>query len=308
MLHKSVLLKEAINFLDIKDGGIYVDMTLGYAGHSKEILKRNKKGFLFAFDKDIEAINHSSKVLDEIGNNYKIFNTGFINIKKCLQDEKIDKVDGILYDLGISSPEIDQDSRGFSYMKDAKLDMRMQQDSKLSAYEVVNNYSINDLTRIFREYGEEKHALRIAKEIEKQRNIKEITTTLELVDIIDKCIPYKEKRNTHPAKKVFQAIRIEVNNELNEFETSLRDSLSLLNIGGRICVITFHSLEDRICKKIFKEVSDIDELVKGNPFIENNLLPDFKLITKKPILPTSNELEYNSRAKSAKLRVIERVK
>ena len=308
MLHKSVLLNESIYNLNIKDGGLYVDMTLGYAGHSKEILKRNKKGFLFAFDKDIDAINHSSKVLDEIGDNYKIFNTGFINIKKCLQDEGIDKVDGILYDLGISSPEIDQDSRGFSYMKDARLDMRMKQDSELSAYEVVNNYKVEDLARIFREYGEEKHALRIAKEIEKQRSIKEITTTLELVDIIDRCIPYKEKRNGHPAKKVFQAIRIEVNNELEEFETSLRDSLSLLNVGGRICVITFHSLEDKICKRIFKEVSDVDELVKGNPFIEDDHLPDFKLITKKPILPTSSELEYNSRAKSAKLRVIERIK
>lgn len=308
MLHKSVLLNEAIYNLNIKDGGIYVDMTLGYAGHSKEILKRNKKGFLFAFDKDIDAIDYSKKTLNEIGNNYKIFNTGFINIKECLDEEKIDKVDGILYDLGISSVEIDQDSRGFSYMKDAKLDMRMNQNSTLSAYEVVNNYSVEDLTRIFREYGEEKHSLRIAKEIETRRNIKKIETTLELVDIIDKCIPYKEKRNTHPAKKVFQAIRIEVNNELGEFESSLKDSLDLLNIGGRICVITFHSLEDRICKRIFKEKTDVLELVKGNPFIEKDYLPNFKLITKKPILPTSEELEYNSRAKSAKLRVIERIK
>lgn len=308
MLHKSVLLNESIYNLNIKDGGLYVDMTLGYAGHSKEILKRDKKGFLFAFDKDIDAINHSSIVLSEIGDNYKIFNTGFINIKKCLQEEGIDRVDGVLYDLGISSVEIDQDSRGFSYMRDARLDMRMKQDSDLSAYEIINTYKVEDLTRIFREYGEEKHALRIAKEIEKQRNIKEIATTLELVNIIDRCIPYKEKRNGHPAKRVFQAIRIEVNNELEEFEKSLRDSLDLLSVGGRICVITFHSLEDRICKKIFKEVSDVDELVKGNPFIEDNHLPDFRLITKKPILPTSDEIKYNSRAKSAKLRVIERVK
>ena len=165
MLHKSVLLNESIYNLNIKDGGLYVDMTLGYAGHSKEILKRDKKGFLFAFDKDIDAINHSSKVLSEIGDNYKIFNTGFINIKKCLQEEGIDRVDGVLYDLGISSVEIDQDSRGFSYMRDARLDMRMKQDSDLSAYEIINTYKVEDLTRIFREYGEEKHALRIAKEI-----------------------------------------------------------------------------------------------------------------------------------------------
>ena len=308
MLHKSVLLKEAINFLDIKDGGIYVDMTLGYAGHSKEILKRNKKGFLFAFDKDVDAISHSEKVLDEIGSNYKIFNTGFININSCLEDEGVMFVDGVLYDLGISSPEIDQDNRGFSYMRDARLDMRMKQDSSLTAYDVVNTYSLEELTRIFREYGEEKFALRIAKEIVNVRSKSDISTTLELVDIIDRCIPYKEKRNGHPAKKVFQAIRIEVNNELEEFEKSLRDALKLLKVDGVICVITFHSLEDRICKRVFKEVSEVDPLVKGVPNINEELLPDYVLVTKKPIVPASDEISFNSRARSAKLRVIKRVK
>lgn len=306
--HISVLLDEAINYLDIKDGGIYVDMTLGYGGHSKEILKRNKKGFLFAFDKDIDACNSSKELLDTFGNNYKIFNNSFTLIKECLNNEGIFKVDGILYDLGVSSVELDQKDRGFSYMHDARLDMRMKQDASVSAYDVVNNYSLEDLVRIFREYGEEKHALKIANRIVESRVIKPIDTTLELVDIIDKCIPYREKRNSHPAKKVFQAIRIEVNNELEEFENALRDSLDLLNVGGVIAVITFHSLEDRICKKIFKEVSEVNSVIKGLPNVNPDLLPDFELITRKPILPSDREMEYNSRSRSAKLRVIKRIK
>lgn len=306
--HISVLLDEAINYLDIKDGGIYVDMTLGYGGHSKEILKRNKKGFLFAFDKDIDACNSSKELLDTFGDNYKIFNNSFTLIKECLNNEGVFKVDGILYDLGVSSVELDQKDRGFSYMHDARLDMRMKQDASVSAYEVVNNYSEKDLVRIFREYGEEKHALKIASRIVESRLIKPIETTLELVDIIDKCIPYREKRNSHPAKKVFQAIRIEVNNELEEFEKALRDSLDLLNVGGVIAVITFHSLEDRICKKIFKEVSEVDSVVKGLPNVNPDLLPDFELVTRKPILPSDREMEYNSRSRSAKLRVIKRIK
>lgn len=306
--HISVLLDEAINYLDIKDGCIYVDMTLGYGGHSKEILKRNKKGFLFAFDKDIDACNSSKELLDTFGDNYKIFNNSFTLIKECLNNEGVFKVDGILYDLGVSSVELDQKDRGFSYMHDARLDMRMKQDASVSAYEVVNNYSEKDLVRIFREYGEEKHALKIANRIVESRLIKPIETTLELVDIIDKCIPYREKRNSHPAKKVFQAIRIEVNNELEEFEKALRDSLDLLNVGGVIAVITFHSLEDRICKKIFKEVSEVDSVVKGLPNVNPDLLPDFELVTRKPILPSDREMEYNSRSRSAKLRVIKRIK
>ena len=193
-------------------------------------------------------------------------------------------------------------------MKDAPLDMRMDKNNPLTAQVVVNTYKVESLTKIFREYGEEKHALKIAKEIEKERQNKKIETTKELVDIIDRCYPYKEKRNTHPAKKVFQAIRIEVNNELEEFEKTLKDSLEILNIKGRIAVITFHSLEDRICKNIFKEVTKENPVIKGMPNIPKEMLPDFKLITNKPILPQDYEIEHNKRSKSAKLRVIERIK
>ena len=201
--HTSVLLKEAIDYLNIREDGTYIDATLGYAGHSGEILKQLNKGTLIAFDKDIDAVNYSRTKLNKIGDNFKIYNTGFINIKEVMEDKK---VDGVLFDLGVSSPEIDEDNRGFSYMKNSKLDMRMDQNSKLTAYEIVNTYTKEALTNIFRKYGEEKHALKIAEKIEKQRNIKKIETTYELVDIIDKCYPYKEKRLTHPAKKVFQAL------------------------------------------------------------------------------------------------------
>lgn len=307
-MHISVLKEEAINGLNIKEDGKYVDMTLGYAGHSSEILKRNKKGLLLCFDKDINACNYSNDVLKEIGSNYKIFNTGNINMKDTLTKEGITKVDGFLFDLGLSSVEIDNEERGFSYMKNATLDMRMDEKNPLSAYEVVNNYSEKDLYLIFRDYGEEKYASRIAKKIVEERNIKPIETTFELVSIIDKCIPYKEKRNGHPAKKVFQAIRIEVNNELGEFKTSLKDALEMLNVDGYICCITFHSLEDRICKNMFKEVSEIDKFVKGLPNADPSLLPDYEIITKKPILPSEEEMNRNSRSRSAKLRIIKRIK
>lgn len=307
--HISVLKNEAIEALDIKSDGIYVDMTLGYAGHSKEILKKlNEKGFLFAFDKDIDAINSSNETLKQISNNYKIFNTSFTNMPNCLINENIKEVDGILYDLGVSSPELDEAHRGFSYMKDAKLDMRMDQQAEKSAYEVVNNYQEEELIKIFKYYGEEKHAVKIAKEICKERKIKPITTTYELVDIISRSYPYKDKRNGHPAKKVFQAIRIEVNNELEEFKHSLIDSLKMLKINGKIAVITFHSLEDRICKNIFKEYTEIDPIIKGMPNVDEKLLPNFRLITKKAILPSTEELKNNKRSSSAKLRVIEKIK
>ena len=305
--HISVLLNEAIYYLNIKEDGVYVDATLGFAGHSSEILKKIPNGKLIAFDKDIEAVNYSKEKLSKIGNNFEILNTGFINLKKNLE-ERLIKPDGVLFDLGVSSVEIDDESRGFSYMKDAPLDMRMDQNAELDAYKVINSYSKEKLTSIFRKYGEEKHALKIANAIEEKRSIKPIATTGELVDIIDKCYPYKEKRNTHPAKKVFQALRIEVNNELEEFEIALRDSLDILKPGGRVVVITFHSLEDRICKNIFKEKTSENELVKGMPNIPDEMLPDFKLITKKPIVPTSSEVEKNKRSKSAKMRVIEKIK
>ena len=305
--HISVLLNEAIDNLNIKSDGVYIDCTLGFGGHSSEILKRVPNGMLYAFDKDINAITYSEERLRKIASNFKLYNESFSNLKeRCIEDNI--KPDGILFDLGLSSVEIDDAARGFSYMKDARLDMRMDLNSSLTAYDVVNTYDINKLVKVFREYGEEKHALKIANAIEEARSEKPIKTTLELVNIIDKCYPYKEKRNTHPAKKVFQAIRIEVNNELEELENALKDSLDVLNVGGRVVVITFHSLEDRICKNIFKEASMINPVVKGMPNIPSEMLPDFRLVTNKPILPLESEIRHNSRSKSAKLRVIEKIK
>ncbi len=305
--HISVLLNEAIDNLNIEDGKTYIDMTLGFGGHSALILERVPNGKLIAFDKDIEAINYSKEKLSKIGNNFELINTGFINVKEELEKRGI-KPNGFLFDLGVSSVEIDDPERGFSYTKNGKLDMRMDKESPLTAEIIVNTYSVEKLTDIFRKYGEEKHALKIASLIEEERKIKPISTTLELVDIIDRCYPYKEKRNTHPAKKVFQAIRIEVNNELEEFEKALNDSLDLLEVGGRVVVITFHSLEDRICNNIFKERVKEDELLKGMPNIPDNFKPNFKLITKKPIIPAMEEIESNKRSKSAKMRVIEKIK
>ena len=305
--HISVLLNEAIDSLNIKDNGIYIDATLGFAGHSSQILKRIPNGKLYAFDKDSTAISYSNDKLKSIADNFKLYNEGFCNLKKRCLEENINP-DGILFDLGVSSVEIDDASRGFSYMKDAKLDMRMDLNNSLTAERVVNEYSVQDLVRIFRLYGEEKHALKIAKEIDNARKEKRVETTFELVNIIDKCYPYKEKRKGHPAKKVFQAIRIEVNNELEEFEQTLKDCLEVINVGGRISVITFHSLEDRICKRIFKDASLVNPLVKGMPNVPDEMLPDFKLITNKPIIPLDAEIRHNSRSKSAKLRVLEKIK
>ena len=306
MKHYSVLLNEAIEGLDIKEDGIYVDCTLGYAGHSKEILKRITRGCLFAFDQDDEAINYSTNILKEIGNNFEIINTNFVNLKKALKERNINGIDGILFDLGVSSPQLDEKERGFSYHQDAILDMRMDKSNKLDAREVVNNYSEEDLAHIFFKYGEEKYARSIAKKIVEYRKTKKIDTTLELVEIIKSAVPEKYKRNTHPAKKVFQAIRIEVNKELNVFEIALKDAIELLNKDGRICVITFHSLEDRICKQIFKEYSEIDSKVKGLPIIPEEFKPKLKLIGK-AIKPSKKELEENNRSRSAKLRIAQKL-
>jgi 16S rRNA (cytosine1402-N4)-methyltransferase len=306
--HISVLLNETIEGLNIKDDGIYVDMTLGYGGHSSEVLKRLKSGKLIAFDQDSEAIKYSNERLSKISSNYQIVHNNFVNLKEELNKLGIYKVDGIMFDLGISSAQIDEKERGFSYMQDARLDMRMNQESRLTAYDVVNNYSEDKLTDIFRYYGEEHHARRIAKEIVSKRTNKPIETTLELVDIIDKVIPYREKRNSHPAKKVFQAIRIEVNDELNVLSKALKDALDMLNVNGRICVITFHSLEDRIVKDVFKKYTNIPDVVKGLPNIPSEYLPDYEIIEKKPITPSNKELSENNRSRSSKLRVIERIK
>lgn len=307
-MHYSVLLEESISNLNIKEDGIYVDATLGFAGHSSEILKRIQKGYLFAFDQDIDACQASNLKLSKVGNNFKIINDNFVNIKKRLEENNIYHVDGILYDLGVSSPQLDIASRGFSYHNDARLDMRMNQNSSLSAYEVVNNYSEKALTDIFYKYGEEKYAKKIASNIVKYRENKEIVTTLELVDIIKTSVPFKAMRESHPARKVFQAIRIEVNDELNVLKASLEDAIKLLNINGRICVITFHSLEDRIVKEIFNKYTKVNQELNNLPFIPEEYLPNYKLINTKVIIPSNKELTENNRSRSAKLRVIERVK
>ena len=305
-MHKSVLLDECLEYLNLKDDSVIVDCTLGYGGHSSNILKKIKRGFLFAFDQDDEAIKSSKNRLDEISDNYEIIKSNFKNIKKELEKRNIKTVNGILYDIGVSSPQLDEDYRGFSFHKDAKLDMRMDQTQNFSAYELINNYEYKDLVRIFINYGEEKYATSIAKNIIKNREQKPIETTLELVEIIKNSVPEKYKREKHPARKVFQAIRIEVNKELEVFEESLKDALELLDINGRICVITFHSLEDKICKDIFKSVSDIDKNMKNLPIIPEEYLPKYKIIAN--IKPSKDELEKNPRARSAKLRVIERVR
>ncbi len=307
-MHYSVMLEEAINALNLKDTGIYVDATLGYAGHSSEILKRVKRGFLFAFDQDINAINYSKEKLGKIGSNFQIIKSNFCNMQEELKKLGQEKVDGILFDLGVSSPQLDVKERGFSYLMDARLDMRMDLDSTLTAYDVVNKYSEADLARIIFTYGEEPYAKSIARNIVKRRSEKPIETTFELVEIIRKSMPVKKTKDKNPARRTFQAIRIEVNHELDILETSLKKALSLLNINGRLAVITFHSLEDRIVKNVFKEVTSIDELVKGLPDIPLNYLPDFKLVNNKVITPSEKELAENSRSRSSKLRVIERIK
>ena len=302
-MHISVLLEECINNLNLKEESIVVDCTLGYAGHSSEILKKIKKGYLYAFDQDNEAILNADKKLKSIGDNYKIINSNFVNLKEELNKLNIKEVDSILYDLGVSSPQLDEKERGFSFHQDARLDMRMNQDQELDAYYVVNNYDLNQLVDIFRKYGEEKYALSIAKGIVKNRPI---TTTLELSEVIKDNVPFSYKKEKHPARKVFQAIRIEVNDELNVFEKSLRQALDLIKIGGRIEVITFHSLEDKICKKIFDEVSKIDKNLRNLPIIPTSYQPKFKIVGN--INPSFEELNNNNRARSAKLRIIERVR
>ena len=304
-MHKTVLLNEAIDNLNVKEDGIYVDATLGFGGHSSLILKRVKRGFLFAFDQDEMAIEYSNKKLSEIGNNYEIIKSNFVNLKEELNKRGINKIDGIVFDLGVSSPQLDIPERGFSYHNDAPLDMRMDRDKEFSAYDVVNTYSYNDLVRILREYGEEKYASSIANNIIKIRENKKIETTLELVEVIKKSMPYKAMKDSHPARKTFQAIRIEVNNELGVLRDALEEAIEMLNVGGRISVITFHSLEDKIVKEIFNKYSKVDSSPSKLPFIPKEYLPKFKLIAN--ITPSKEELEENNRARSSRLRVIERI-
>ena len=306
--HISVLLEESISALNLKEDSIIVDCTLGYGGHSSYILQRIKRGVLFAFDQDSEAIRHSTNRLSAIGTNFTIIKSNFVNLREELEKRNVHEVDGIVFDLGVPSPQLDDVSRGFSYHEEAKLDMRMDKENKLSAYEVVNNYTQEELTKIFYKYGEDKFSRNIAKKIVEYRKQKPIETTLELVEVIKSAVPMKFRKDKHPARQIFQAIRIEVNHELDVLEPALEQALSLIKVGGRVAVITFHSLEDRIVKQVFKEKCKIDDKVKGLPNIPEEYLPDFKLVINKAILPSEEELEKNSRARSAKLRVIERIK
>lgn len=301
-MHKSVLLEECIQYLNLQEDSQIVDCTLGYGGHSSEVLKRIKRGFLFAFDQDEEAILSSTQRLEAISSNFEIIKSNFCHLKEELEKRNIENVNGILYDLGVSSPQLDEGERGFSFHQDATLDMRMDKSQFLTAHEVVNHYDYDTLVDIFRRYGEEKYASSIARGIVESRPI---DTTLELVEVIKNHVPEKYRREKHPARKVFQAIRIEVNNELEVFEDSLRQALELLSIGGRICVITFHSLEDKICKDVFKEVAEIAPALKNLPVIPDEYLPNYKVI--KTVSPSKEEVEENPRARSAKLRVIERI-
>jgi 16S rRNA (cytosine1402-N4)-methyltransferase len=306
--HTTVLLKETVDGLNIKPDGIYVDCTLGGAGHSEYLLSQlSDKGRLYAFDQDETAIRNAKEKLESYGERIVLVPNNFKYLKEELNARGIEKVDGILYDLGVSSPQLDTPERGFSYNHDAPLDMRMDQSAAISAYDVVNTWSFHDLLRIFFQYGEEKFSKQIARKIEAAREIKPIETTFELVELIKDGIPAPARRKGgHPAKRVFQAIRIAVNDELGVFEDSLEQAISLLGKEGRISVITFHSLEDRICKTVFKKASSMPDLPPGLPVIPDEFKPTMKIITRKPILPSEEELEGNNRSRSAKLRIAEK--
>jgi 16S rRNA (cytosine1402-N4)-methyltransferase len=304
MKHYSVMLNEAVDGLNLHDDSIVVDATLGYGGHSSVILKCIPNGHLYAFDEDMDAIDYSEKRLSEISNNFTIIHSNFSNMKEELNKLGITKVDAILFDLGLSSPEIDDASRGFSFMHDAPLDMRMDRSNSFSAYNVINEYTKEQLTEIFYNYGEERLSKAISENIVSKRPIK---TTMELVSVINEAVGNKYFNLHHPERQIFQAIRIEVNSELKVLNVALPDAINLLNKGGRISVITFHSLEDRIVKQVFKKYSEVDELVKGLPEIPVSYRPKLKLINKHPILPSEKELKENSRSKSAKLRIGEAI-
>jgi 16S rRNA (cytosine1402-N4)-methyltransferase len=306
--HIPVLLNESIDGLNIKPNGIYVDCTMGGAGHSSEILKRlSPQGHLYCFDQDDYAINRGNIALKQISNNYTIIKSNFVNIKDELAKLGVNQVEGILYDLGVSSFQFDIGDRGFSYNKEAVLDMRMDSSQYLKAYDIVNFYTVDELKKIFYTYGEERFSANIAKKIVQSRGKKPIETTLELVDIIKDGIPaFARKTGGHPAKKVFQALRIAVNDELNVFEKSLRDALTILKENGRVVVISFHSLEDRICKTIFRDVVEV-KLPKGLPIRDAEIVKKYRLINNKVITADENELLINNRAHSAKLRIIEKM-
>lgn len=305
--HKSVLLNECIDNLNIKPSGIYVDGTLGGGGHSYEILKRlDKSGKLIGIDRDKDALFAAKEKLKEFDNLYTVHDN-HANIKNILKELNISGVDGILLDLGVSSYQLDEADRGFSYMHDAKLDMRMNREDSLSAYDVVNKYSEEKLTKIFFDYGEERYSKSIARKICERRKEKEIETTLELVEIIKTAMPTKAlNEKQHPAKRVFQAIRIEVNEELTKLKQAVIDAILSLNDNGRLAIITFHSLEDKIVKHTYEEMEGRCICPKDFPVCVCNFKSYGNIVNKKPIVSNEKELEENARARSAKLRVFNR--
>lgn len=306
MKHYSVLLEESIDLLDVKEDGIYVDGTLGRGGHSLKIAEKLTTGHLYGFDKDLTAIEESKETLKNYIDKVTFIHSDFENIKEELSNRGINKIDGMIMDLGVSSPQFDDEDRGFSYRFDSRLDMRMDQSKELDAYYIINNYDFSDLVRIMSRYGEEPFAKQIARKIEKQREVKPIETTFELVDVIKSALPSKVlSKKGHPAKKVFQAIRIEVNQELDSLTNGLYDALEMLNHDGKIAVISFHSLEDRIVKQIFNEVSKEEKVNKRVPLLNDKEM-EYELINRKPVLPTEKENQENKRSHSAKLRVIRR--
>lgn len=307
--HETVLLEETIDNLNINPKGIYVDGTLGGGGHSELICsKLSEEGLLIGIDQDQEALAHARERLKKHSNRFEFVNSNFSNIKEVLAKLGIEKINGIVLDLGVSSYQLDNKERGFSYMQDAKLDMRMDRNRSLTAEEVVNEYSEKELQKIIKLYGEEKWASRIAKYIVLERKEKEIKTTGDLVEIIKKAIPAGARRNgPHPAKRTFQAIRIEVNNELGILEQTVKDVSEVLDEGGRICIITFHSLEDRIIKNVYKELATGCICPPELPICRCDNEPILKIITRKPVYPSDVEIEVNPRARSAKLRVAEKI-
>lgn len=306
--HIPVLLKEVIDGLNIKKDGFYVDGTLGGGGHSLEIAKRLTTGKLIGIDQDLNAIKKAREVLKNYSDKTLLVHNNFVNIKDILRDLEIERVDGILLDIGVSSHQLDQEERGFSYNKDAPLDMRMDKTRDFTAWDVVNKYSQIELEKIIWEYGEERWAKRIAEFIVGERKVEPIDTTLDLVNTIKKAIPKKVRmEGHHPAKKTFQAIRIEVNKELDVLERSIPIMCRLLNKGGRLCIITFHSLEDRIVKEEFKELNKDCICPPEFPICVCDKEKEIQIITRKPIIPTTEEIERNPRARSSKLRIAERV-
>ena len=308
--HITVLKEEAVDGLNVRADGIYVDCTVGGAGHSALIVERlSKDGHLFAFDQDERALHAAQQRLAKAEGKVTFIKSNFRYMKRELHKRGITSVDGILFDLGVSSPQLDEAERGFSYNLDAPLDMRMDRTQTLSAYDIVNEWPYEKIAAIIATYGEERFAKQIARKIEARRKLKPIETTMELVDVIKEAIPAPARRKGgHPAKRTFQAIRIAVNDELAAFSEALEDSISMLNKGGRIAVITFHSLEDRICKETFKRFSEPPPLPPGLPVVPERYEPTLKVITKKPIVPSEEERQKNNRARSAKLRIAKKIK